>query len=1410
MKTTLSPSWFFKTPRQRLLAAAVSLLSAALTSSASVTVQGWWHLDISQPIADSSGNGRTFGSAYSTAPATGGLVAAQPINNGAGGPLGDTGYISSECVRFGVGVGGQRQSAMWNIGYNPPAQNYGIEIWVLPQNTGVAGGSGGWIFSSGQTGGVAFRINDSGGPSYIDAFDVGNTTTIGSQAPIDTNEWMELALVNNGGVITFYTNGVPCGSSFSGTASTPAGAVYIGSPGDNNAYDGYLDEARMFTFAPGAFTTNDLLLRPRGPNLLDTPGNDIVGDGGAAPFNVVASFDFNSAPGLAQTYQWQEGGVALPGATNSSYTLPVVTPASDGSNFTVVVTKSGISVTSAPPSLLSVVPNNAANTAAYQNLVKGTSGLLAYFPIDGDTSSVVSNVIDSSFNGSLELDANYDGRTNRSFGQRALSFDGNAVVSVPNNSAYEFSSGAGSIEALVYLRAAPGYNATIFSENPDGGPAYYSLSADATGSFLVYANDSVNATTLNPTSLTFAVPGGLVGQLLDIALVIDHTTNVTVYANGQSLGTQSQPSFGDSPGGNFWIGGIGFFNPGSGWLGTIDELSIYSSALSVTEVQAHYTKFVFGTNVVPPVITSQPTGKTVLAGGSPQLTITATGGLPLLYQWTSNSVPIPGATAATLVISNSAVASNVIYAVSVSNVFGVATSQPIVMTFVAPPSGYPSTVMKDHPAAFWRMADTAGPTAVDSAGLNDAVYSGSGVTYAAGGPTFDSAAGVSFDGSSGRAVTPANFPAINPAGPFTIEFWAKLSEYQSVDSTGHLFSPLSSMPRPSRTGGWEWYMGGNSDGYEFHTAEAGGYSLITADNNEPPVGDWWYMTGVWDGTNLYIYVNGQLGNDQIDPPAPAGTDNFATEGLGQTAFVANTSVPLYIGSRSDGVDYFDGAMADIAFYDYALSYAQITNHWSAAWLPATVVTPPGVTNVEDSTITLSPTVTGLPNTYQWFFNGTALNGAAQNSDGTLHYPNGVNSSSLTITQTKPTADSGVYVLAITNTVANAVSGNINVDIVPNTNPPTIVSVTGLATPNTAGGPSGTIPFVVKVVFSGRISPATGSTVANYSLSPSVPISHVTLIGSGPNDLATAALGGDWREALLITSGLTPGQKYTLTVSGLKDQSQTPLSVPTETASFTAPVLTPGVVNWDYYYLGNGNTSDGGVDGLAADVNYQNYAPQTNAYFTALDTDQITAGDLNTVPPFNTGLGEYYGDVTSGWITPTVSGSYTFFLAADDSAVFELSTSSSPAGIAQIATLANATGAYQETNADGGSLPPQDSSPITLTAGHSYYFQLRHEEITGGDYARVAWRISTDSTPASALSAIPGTYLSSYAPPASSAPPEFGTTGFANGTFTLNWASGTLQESTNLVDWIAVPGAPSGSYSVPVNSGTNVLFFRLKE
>ena len=1366
-----------------------ALLGGACISSATVTVQGWWHLDSTQPIPDSSGNGRSFGSAYSTAHTAGGSVGAELIANGVGGPLDGTGFISTNCVLWGFGTPTTKaQAAMWAINYNPPAGAYGIEIWALPQDNAIVGGSGGWIFSSGQTGGVALRINgSSGNPSYIDAIVLGSSANIGGQALIDTNHWTHLAIVDNAGVLTFYTNGIPCGDSLTTGASTPAGDVYIGTPSDNQAYYGYLDEARMFTFAPGAFSTNDFLLRPRGPIVIDNPQSQVVWNGGAATFAVTASFDFDPA----FRYQWQRGGTSVGGATAPSYYLNTVSPSDTASTFDCILTADSLSRTSSVASLTVVSPNPA-NVAAYRNAINGESSLLAYFPVDGDTGTTLSNTKDAAHNGGLELGATFDGQTNTSFGARSLSFNANGDVQIPNNAAYEFPSGSGTIEALVYLSEATPGAPVIFTEMYDIGYSdggYYTLGATADGNNLTYLNNT-------PTSFSWPIPGGLIGKLSHVALVFDNGTNVTAYWNGQNLGTKVQTSFGAAAGAPAWIGGPGTSATANQLAGNVDELAIYSTALSQSDIQVHYSKFLYGTNTSAPSIVSQPASKTLLAGASPVLSVSAQGTLPLTYQWTSNNVVIPGATSQTLALVN--VSATATYALSIQNPYGTTTTQPIVLTVAAPPSGYATTAMADHPTAFWRLSDTSGTTAVDSAGFNDATYSGG---FTLGAPAFhgETGTGASFDGSSGRAIAPLT-SVLNPAGPFSIEFWAENPRVWTGTAGAGFMVPVGSMDRPGRSGGYEFYLDGNALGYEFHTASGGGYDQIVGDDGIPAPGTWSHVVGVYDGTNIYEYVDGVLGN----APTSGLTGSTADPG-----FTPNTVKGLYIGSREDNVRFWQGTIADVAFYNYALSGIQISNHYSVSFQHAIVVTQPmGVTNVEGSTISLSTVISGLPNTYQWFKDGSALS-SSENFDATAHYPNGVNSATLTIAETLP-SDSGLYYAVCSNPVGGATTANAKVLIVADTNPPVVTSVTALGTPNS----SGVNPFIIKVAFSGRIDPSSGAQAANYVLSPAVTVSGVYV----PASTQAAAFGGDWRTAYLQTAGLTPGTKYTLKISGVKDQAATPNTLATSTTSFQAPVLSAGGLWWDYYYP----VTPQAVYSLLQILQNPPYGPQTNATTTIFDTDQITGGDLNNNPAFGS-AGDNYGDSLSGWITPSVSGDYYFFLASDDASQLYLSSNSDPVNASLIAEETGCCHGFLEPG--NSTAPAVTSSAQTLTAGTPYFIQALHTEGGGGDYVKVAWRLSTDSTVSTNLLAIGASNpkdpsAASYAPVLSSYAavpgPAFGQISVSNGQLTIHWSSyqnsGILLQTTNLAlplsQWTPVPGNPN-PLVVPVNAAPK-MFYRLSQ
>ena len=103
-----------------------------------------------------------------------------------------------------------------------------------------------------------------------------------------------------------------------------------------------------------------------------------------------------------------------------------------------------------------------ANANAYRDVVKGESGLIAYYPSDQARGGVVTNVVNPLLNGALELGAIYDGRTNRALIERALYFNADGQVQIPASPAFDFASGNGTMEALVFLDHATLQNQTLF------------------------------------------------------------------------------------------------------------------------------------------------------------------------------------------------------------------------------------------------------------------------------------------------------------------------------------------------------------------------------------------------------------------------------------------------------------------------------------------------------------------------------------------------------------------------------------------------------------------------------------------------------------------------------------------------------------------------------------------------------------------------------------------------------------------------------------------------------------------------------------------------------------------------------------------------------------------------------------
>ncbi|HEY7871578.1 MAG TPA: LamG-like jellyroll fold domain-containing protein [Rudaea sp.] len=231
------------------------LVAAALSAQATITVTNQWHLGEADAGASASGAG-----AATTVDSIGGFSL-----NKVGAPT----YASD--VPPGIGsslsmaFNGTTDEYMNTSGVaSTLTDNFGIEAWVKSNGSTVGNATIAYNGNTSNAGWGIYRLGTDYGLLY--GGNIGAPVT-----PIST-QWMELALVRNNGVTTFYVNGVASYTTATGPNS-PAGGVGIGGNpliSGGELFDGKIDEVRIFSFAPGAFAVSDLNLPPP-PPVVPTP-----------------------------------------------------------------------------------------------------------------------------------------------------------------------------------------------------------------------------------------------------------------------------------------------------------------------------------------------------------------------------------------------------------------------------------------------------------------------------------------------------------------------------------------------------------------------------------------------------------------------------------------------------------------------------------------------------------------------------------------------------------------------------------------------------------------------------------------------------------------------------------------------------------------------------------------------------------------------------------------------------------------------------------------------------------------------------------------------------------------------------------------------------------------------------------
>jgi hypothetical protein len=388
-----------------------------------------------------------------------------------------------------------------------------------------------------------------------------------------------------------------------------------------------------------------------------------------------------------QTYQWKTNGVAIAGATGTSYS-GTATADLNGVAFTVTASNEAGNTTSAPAAL-KVVSAPSGYTAA----VMGDTPL-AYYRLD-ETSGTTAYDFVGNNNGAY---------SNASLGQPGYSpIDTDTAVAFSGDNSYV---GGISGTAINFQGTGASFTLEAWVNGPEGLTDETSIIAKGTGSDGTTANEQFaldiagghyRLLTRGNNNVAYEADAavGPNGTWQHVVGVYDQTSGsptMSIYVNGELSGTgggrgaglrasSSQISIGSKRLGNDPKYN-GTFN------GLVDEVAIYSHPLSDTTVQAHYGA-AYGSNTKP-AFAVKPVSATNYVSLSATFSAGAYGSVPLSYQWRKGTTDIPGANGPSYTISPLSLADAGDYSVTVSNGAGSTNSGNVHLTVLAAPSSAPA------------------------------------------------------------------------------------------------------------------------------------------------------------------------------------------------------------------------------------------------------------------------------------------------------------------------------------------------------------------------------------------------------------------------------------------------------------------------------------------------------------------------------------------------------------------------------------------------------------------------------------------------------------------------------------------------------------------------------------------------
>jgi hypothetical protein len=694
-------------------------------------------------------------------------------------------------------------------------------------------------------------------------------------ANVSTN-WHHLVVVFDNGDFRVYWDGSLAGSTYRELGVTTDRSTQLGSVSPTSMSEGWVGLLDEVAFYADALTAEAVQAHYQAffagtpPVIIAQPRSGIYLPNVPLELSVKAT-----GPSLA--YQWYRGTNSLAGKTDAILAFPSLGPGDAGAYSVTVTNPAGV-VTSATVTvaLESSLPEP---LVRYQTAISNETSLISYYTFDRLTPTDALGL----HNGALMGTAAWGGGIGGGAAQ-GLMLDGAGHLSLGYVTDFDFTSGTGTVEGWVRADWGSG----------SASSAYPCMFADRDGAtrWSLHLNNGKTVLTFynGIASQDYTVPGGGAGTTWHhVAMVFDAGT-ATYYWDGLPIATINQEIGNNFP--TVQFGSSAANTTAEGWIGMLDEIAFYSSALSGGSILAHYNAYYLGD---PPVITSQPSGGYFLAGQAGQISVVASGA-QLSYQWYKNGDLVTGATNATIGSGSLTVADSGTYHVVVSNTAGSTNSTPATIQVGNNLSRYQASVLNESSLISYYTFDAGDGQDSKNANLG-VVANAAAFSVGPGGVTNQS---LTLDGFGHFDLGQvADFDFTNGNG--TVEGWIRADWATDPGYDPCLFA--------DRNGGSVWSVHMSRWKNEIGNWNSDRFQTLSI----PGANGWHHYAIAFGGGKVSMYWDGK----------PLGTFAQAINySSGRTTQIGSSAPAATAEGWRGGVD-------EVAFYRATLDDATIWNHFLA-------------------------------------------------------------------------------------------------------------------------------------------------------------------------------------------------------------------------------------------------------------------------------------------------------------------------------------------------------------------------------------------------------------------------------------------------------------------------------------------------